>query len=230
MAIYHFPSTSRPTNHIQSRLAKIRIINVVHATTLQMSSDKFCWMYIFSSKIDYPSGFVCPKCGDQPRSVVCDATSLAFRRQLLPTEEVSTCTDDCTLLQGWYAYIIQNYAFRYMCSSWYIVAHFIFIFMQLYSWPSIHWWPQMSSVVEKLCFHCYWWQYTCTLSYFRFGLSINVLRRTLSCSCKSYNPYGKAYSLPIHLFQLTLWFVNYVSCLCSSDSNSTCNQAYEWPL
>ena len=67
------------------------------------------------------------------------------------------------------------------------------------------------------------------ISYFRFGLSINVLRRTLSCSCESYNPHGKAYFLPICSFQLTLWFVTYVSCLYSSDSNSTCNQSYEWP-
>ena len=41
MAIYHCPSTSRPTNRIQSRLAKLRIIDNVHATTLQMSSDIF---------------------------------------------------------------------------------------------------------------------------------------------------------------------------------------------
>lgn len=58
--------------------------------------------YLSILDIDYPSGFVCPKCGDQPRSMVCDATSLAFRRQLLPNEEVSPCTDKHTLLQGWY--------------------------------------------------------------------------------------------------------------------------------
>ena len=60
--------------------------------------------YLSILDIDYPSGFVCPRCGDQPRSVVCDATSLAFRRQLLPTvtEEVSPCTDERTLLRGWY--------------------------------------------------------------------------------------------------------------------------------
>jgi hypothetical protein len=77
--------------------------------------------YLSILDIDYPSGFVCPKCGDQPRSVVCDATSLAFRRQLLPTEEVSTCTDECTPLQGWYAHnVICRFVFNHDSSFCYL--------------------------------------------------------------------------------------------------------------
>ena len=61
--------------------------------------------YLNILDIDYPNGFVCPKCGDQPKTIVCDATSLAFRRQLLPTDQkVSPCTDEHELLQGWYAH------------------------------------------------------------------------------------------------------------------------------
>ena len=47
---------------------------------------------------------MCPKCNDQPSTIIlCDATALAFRRQLLPAEEqVSPSTDEHELLQGWY--------------------------------------------------------------------------------------------------------------------------------
>ncbi len=76
--------------------------------------------YLNILDIDYPSGFVCPKCGDQPKTIVCDATSLAFRRQLLPTEEVSPCTDEYALLQGWYACIQSCMAIIALASELYV--------------------------------------------------------------------------------------------------------------
>ena len=60
--------------------------------------------YLHILDIDYSNGFICPKCADQPKTVVCDATSLAFRRQLLPTDsedEISLSSSFSTLLQGW---------------------------------------------------------------------------------------------------------------------------------
>lgn len=75
------------------------------------SSFPYHWLraawyhYLTILDVDYQSGFMCPNCGEQPTSVVCDATSLAFRRQLLPSEEVlPQChdTDEQPLLHGRY--------------------------------------------------------------------------------------------------------------------------------
>ncbi len=53
--------------------------------------------------IDYPAGFTCPKCGDEPKTIVCDATSLAFRRDLLPTkEEELPLSEKCSIFNGRY--------------------------------------------------------------------------------------------------------------------------------
>ena len=44
--------------------------------------------YLSLLDIDYPEGFTCHKCSVSPRIVICDATSLAFRRQLLQAGDV----------------------------------------------------------------------------------------------------------------------------------------------
>lgn len=89
------------------------IMSAIHADSGEKNfkvSFPYNWLrasgyhYLSILDIDYPSGFVCPKCGDQPKTIVCDATSLAFHRQLLPTENVSPCTNEHELLQGWYAH------------------------------------------------------------------------------------------------------------------------------
>ena len=86
-------------------------MSAIHADSGQRSfktSFPYHWLkaawyhYLNILYVDYQSGFMCPKCGEQPTSVVCDATSLAFRRQLLPSDEVSPSTDELPLLQGRY--------------------------------------------------------------------------------------------------------------------------------
>jgi hypothetical protein len=43
--------------------------------------------YAFVNLLDvnFEEGFVCDKCGPDPRTIVCDGTSLGFRRSLLMT-------------------------------------------------------------------------------------------------------------------------------------------------
>lgn len=55
--------------------------------------------YLELLDIDYPHGFTCPKCSSMPDIIVCDATSLAFRRQLLKVPTLERPSD--TVLDGW---------------------------------------------------------------------------------------------------------------------------------
>lgn len=76
--------------------------------------------YLSLIDINYCGGFVCPKCGDQPMVVVCDATSLAFRRRLLPMDSEQHVTDEPDLLRGRYKIviaIIMFVNFITLCSS-----------------------------------------------------------------------------------------------------------------
>ena len=62
--------------------------------------------YLNLLDIDYSTGFICPKCGKEPRIIVCDATSLAFRRELLPTKDRhSPASAEHSVLNGWYGNI-----------------------------------------------------------------------------------------------------------------------------
>ena len=82
--------------------------------------------------IDYEAAFKCPNCTAEPSTIICDATSLSFRRELLQsTLQVEESEDSsCSLvLDGWYApclyictltapivrLIVQNYIL--LCSS-----------------------------------------------------------------------------------------------------------------
>lgn len=39
--------------------------------------------YLDLLDIDYGSGFMCPVCQDEPKILLCDGTSLAFRKSML---------------------------------------------------------------------------------------------------------------------------------------------------
>lgn len=52
--------------------------------------------------IDYNEAFRCPLCSTEPEVVICDATSLAFRRDLLSDSQTKDETDsDSMVLEGW---------------------------------------------------------------------------------------------------------------------------------
>lgn len=60
--------------------------------------------YLFLELLDikYEEAFVCPLCSKEPTTVICDATSLAFRRDLL--RYTSTDKDEISsekILEGW---------------------------------------------------------------------------------------------------------------------------------
>lgn len=50
--------------------------------------------------VDISSGFMCPHCGSSPNIVICDGTSLAFRRQLLKSASVSPDNNDVPQFKG----------------------------------------------------------------------------------------------------------------------------------
>jgi len=60
--------------------------------------------YLHILDIDYANGFKCPSCsveGNTPNIIICDATSLAFRRELLQDlSNLSTEIEDI-VLDGW---------------------------------------------------------------------------------------------------------------------------------
>lgn len=62
------------------------------------------WYYFLELlDIDYEEAFRCPHCSGEPTTVICDATSLAFRRDLLhhiTPDEDETSSDN--ILDGWY--------------------------------------------------------------------------------------------------------------------------------
>ena len=66
---------------------------------------KSAWYYYITIlDIDYANGFKCPKCSGEneaPKIIICDATSLAFRRELL--QEVSNLNRETLdiVLDGW---------------------------------------------------------------------------------------------------------------------------------
>lgn len=57
--------------------------------------------YLNLLDINYSNGYICPKCGVEPSTVICDATSLAFRRAFLSDQEKSDIEEN-PILSGWY--------------------------------------------------------------------------------------------------------------------------------
>ena len=52
--------------------------------------------------VDYEEAFKCPLCSEEPTTIICDATSLAFRRDLLrhiSPDENETSSEN--ILDGW---------------------------------------------------------------------------------------------------------------------------------
>ena len=58
------------------------------------------YKYIELLDIDFKMSFECPKCSSQPDIIICDATSLAFRRDFLaPVSEDNPPLEN--ILDGW---------------------------------------------------------------------------------------------------------------------------------
>ena len=50
---------------------------------------RYAWYsYLNLLDIDYSDGSCCPECGSVPEIVVCDATTVSFRRKMLIQENV----------------------------------------------------------------------------------------------------------------------------------------------
>ena len=62
---------------------------------------KASWYHYLSIlDIDYQSGFKCPSCtvdGNPPDVIICDATSLAFRRDLQEEPGITISSQNCVL-------------------------------------------------------------------------------------------------------------------------------------
>ena len=60
--------------------------------------------------IDYEEAFKCPLCSEEPTVIICDATSLAFRRDLLhlnSSDKTSSKISSDIILDGWYYLLIM---------------------------------------------------------------------------------------------------------------------------
>ena len=79
-----------------------------HGTVNFLEKFPYHWLrsswyhYLSLLDIDYSSGFMCPKCDGEPTTVICDATALAFRRELLPNEDRPSSNTNQSILEGWY--------------------------------------------------------------------------------------------------------------------------------
>ena len=63
--------------------------NLMFPTTFTYNYFRLAWYsYLKQLDIRYEESFVCPNCGTEPQTVVMDATSLAFRKQLDSWESI----------------------------------------------------------------------------------------------------------------------------------------------
>jgi hypothetical protein len=58
---------------------------------------RFAWYsYLELLDIDYSDGSCCPECGCNPETVVCDATTVSFRRKMVLQESIVNPTSENT--------------------------------------------------------------------------------------------------------------------------------------
>ena len=69
--------------------------------TSMLNYQRMAW-YSFLELLDinYEDGFVCGRCGAYPEVVLCDATTLGFRREYAQFVEVPSDSSDCERLNG----------------------------------------------------------------------------------------------------------------------------------
>ena len=60
---------------------------------------RYAWYsYLNLLDIDFSDGSCCPQCGSVPEIVVCDATTVSFRRKMLIQEKVAS--EDTNVIAG----------------------------------------------------------------------------------------------------------------------------------